>query len=86
MREGRSTQQIGRKGTSNGRWIVGVKLAYIVNQRGVVVAWDGATANVYDAVFRPLIADFADDMVVFTDMGVHARTGDPLNMQACSRN
>ena len=86
MREGRSAQQIGRKGTSNQRWIVGVKLAYIVNQRGVVVAWDGATANVYDAVFRPLIADFADDMVVFTDMGFHAKTGDPPNMKPCPRN
>ena len=86
MREGRSAQQIGRKGTSNQRWIVGVKLAYIVNQRGLVVAWDGAPANVYDAVFHPLIADFADDMVVFTDMGFHAKTGDPPNMKPCPRN
>ena len=86
MREGRSAQQIGRKGKSNQRWIVGVKLAYIVNQRGLVVAWDGAPANVYDAVFHPLIADFADDMVVFTDMGFHAKTGDPPNMKPCPRN
>ncbi len=85
MREGRSAQQIGRKGKSNQRWIVGVKLAYIVNQRGLVVAWDGAPANVYDAVFHPLIADFQDDMVVFTDMGFHAKTGDPPNMKPCAR-
>jgi hypothetical protein len=86
MREGRSAQQIGRKGKSNQRWIVGVKLGYIVNQRGLVVAWDSAPANVYDAVFHPLIADFADDMVVFTDMGFHAKTGDPPNMKPCPRN
>lgn len=86
MREGRSGQQIGRKGKSNQRWIVGVKLAYIVNQRGLVVAWDCAPANVYDAVFHPLIADFQDDMVVFTDMGFHAKCGDPLNMNPCARN
>src|SRR3712207_5263323 len=61
MREGRSARQIGRKGKSNQRWIVGGKLAYIVNQRGLVVAWDCATANVHDAVFHPLIADFADE-------------------------
>jgi hypothetical protein len=77
MREGRSPQQIGRKRKSNQRWIVGVKLAYIVNQHGRVVAWDSAPANVYDAVFHPLIADFVDDMVVFTDMGFHAKGGDP---------
>jgi hypothetical protein len=86
MREGRSRQQIGRKGKSNHRWIVGVKLAYIVNQRGLVVAWDSAPANVYDAVFHPLIAEFADDMVVFTDMGFHAKSGDPPNMKPCPRN
>ena len=46
MREGRSPQQIGRKGLSNHRWIVGGKLCLVVNQYGLVVAWDCATANV----------------------------------------
>jgi hypothetical protein len=86
MREGRSPQQIGRNGTSNHRWIVGVTVAYLVNQHGLIVAWHSAPANVYDAVFQSLIADFADDMVVFTDMGFHAKTGDPPTMQACPRN
>ncbi len=85
MRDGRSERQIGRKGKSNQRWIVGSKLAYIVNQRGLVVAWDCASANVYDAVFHPLIADFQDDMVVLTDMGFHAKSGDPANMKPCPR-
>jgi len=65
---------------------VGVKLAYLVNQWGLIVAWDGAPANVYDAVFHPLIADFQDEMVVLTDMGFYAKTGDPPNMQPCKRN
>ncbi len=86
MREGRSVRQIGRKGTSNQRWIVGVKLAYVVNQRGLIVAWDSAPANVYDAAFHPLIADFQHQMGVCTDMGFHAQSGDPLNMKACPRN
>jgi hypothetical protein len=86
MRQGRSARHIGCKGTSNQRWIVGVTRAYIVNHHGVVVAWDGAAANVYAAVVHPVIADFPHDMVVFTDMGVHATRGDPLNMQACARN
>ncbi len=86
MREGRSKRQIGRKGKSNQRWIVGVKFAYLVNQHGLVVAWDCATANVYDAVFHPLIADFADEMVILTDMGLHATTGDPPKLKPCRRN
>ena len=38
MREGRSSQQIGRKGLSNHRWIVGGKLCLLLNQWGLVVA------------------------------------------------
>ena len=44
MREGRSPQQIGRKGLSNHRWIVGGKLCLLLNQYGLVVAWACDTA------------------------------------------
>jgi len=52
MREGRSPQQIGRKGLSNHRWIVGGKLCLLLNQWGLVVAWECATANVPDNTFQ----------------------------------
>src|SRR3982751_4833730 len=39
IREGRSPQQIGRKGLSNHRWIVGGKLCLLLNQYGLVVGW-----------------------------------------------
>ncbi len=39
MREGRSPQQIGRKGLSNHRWIVGGKLCLLLNQWGLIVGW-----------------------------------------------
>lgn len=38
IREGRSEGQIGRKGVSNHRWIVGGKLCLLLNQFGLVVA------------------------------------------------
>src|SRR5215470_5636029 len=38
------TQQIGRKGLSNHRWIVGGKLCLVVTQYGLVVAWACDTA------------------------------------------
>src|SRR5205085_4874677 len=44
-REGRSRQQIGKKGKSNGRWIVGVKLAWLINNAGEVVDWAWLPAN-----------------------------------------
>jgi hypothetical protein len=37
-REDRAARQIGAKGLSNHRWIVGAKLAYVLNQYGLVVA------------------------------------------------
>ena len=85
MREGRSAQQIGRKGKSNHRWIVGGKLAYIVNQLGLVVAWDCAAANAHATRFQALSADFQEELVGLTDTGFHAKTGDPPNMKVCPR-
>ena len=43
-REGRSPQQIGRKGLSNHRWIVGGKLCLLLNQWGLIVGWACAMA------------------------------------------
>jgi hypothetical protein len=85
MREGRSPKQIGKKGKSNHRWIVGVKLGMVLNQWGLVVEWDYNTANVHDGAFQPMIAEFEDEMVVLTDHGFHLKTGDPSNMKVCER-
>ena len=84
-REDRSEWQIGRKGLSNHRWIVGAKLGYVVNHSGLVVAWDDAAANAPDNAFRDLVADFADEMVVLTDNAFHRKDGDPSNQKACKR-
>jgi hypothetical protein len=85
MREGRSPAQIGKKGYSNHRWIVGGKLCFIVNQWGLICAWDCAPANVHDTHVQPLIAQFDGQRIVLTDTGFHAKTGDPGNMQVCPR-
>jgi hypothetical protein len=85
MREGRSPAQIGKKGKSNHRWIVGGKRCFILNQRGLIGAWDCATANVHGTHFHPLIAQFHDQMIILTDPGCHAKTGDPATMKVCPR-
>lgn len=84
-REDRADLQIGRKGLSNHRWIVGAKLAYLVNQYGLIVAWDYVAANVPDNAFQDLIAEFQDRMVILTDMAFHAKGGNPPNQKACKR-
>jgi hypothetical protein len=47
-REDRADRQIGGKMLSNHRWIIGAKLVYVVNQWGLVVAWDYASGEVPD--------------------------------------
>jgi hypothetical protein len=85
IREGRSPQQIGRKGVSNHRWIVGGKLCLLLNQYGLVVGWDCATANVADNTFQWLIHQVDGRMIVLSDTGFHAAEGDPANLKLCPR-
>jgi hypothetical protein len=86
IREGRSEQQIGRKGLSNHRWIVGGKLAYLINHLGLIVDWDCATANVYDGTsFQHLVDDVADQMVVFSDESFEKTDWHPTNLRICAR-
>lgn len=85
IREGRSPRQIGRKGYSNHRWIVGGKLGLLLNKFGLVVAWDCQTANVYDNKFQPLVRQVEEQMIVFGDTAFHAAAGDPSNLKLCER-
>jgi len=85
VREGRSPQQIGRKGLSNHRWIVGGKLCLVINHMGGIAGWAWAPANAHDTGFHPLIEVFRLQMVVFGDTGFHAETGDPPNLKVCRR-
>ena len=85
VRERHRRLHLGKKGLSNKRWIVGGKLALILNQLGLVVAWDCDTANVHDTTFHPLIEAFDEVMLVLADQGFHSKTGDPANMKVCQR-
>jgi hypothetical protein len=84
-REGRSAVQLGAKGTSNLRWIVGAKLGFVLDHLGRFVALDCNLASVHDSAFRSLIAALEGQTVVLVDSGWHGRSGDPANMQVCPR-
>lgn len=84
-REGRSATQIGRKGLSNHRWFVGVKLCILVNHLGLPVAWECREGNVADKDFQQYVADFAGESIVFVDSGFHAAAGDRPNIVICKK-
>ena|ERR1051326_8128622 len=73
VREGRIEYHIGRKGLSSYRWIVGGKLCLLLNQEGLIVAWDCATANVADNTFQRLIRQFEGEMIALADQAFHAK-------------
>jgi len=85
IRAGRAGQPLGKKGSSNHRWIVGGKLCVIVNQWGRIVDWAWDTAHVHDTGFHPLIQRYQDRMILFRDLGFHARADDPTNLKVCPR-
>ena len=84
-REGRTAHQLGNKGLSNQRWLIGAKLGFVLNHLGLFTAWDCNWLSTADRDFRPLIAQFRDEMVVLTDSAFHGKTQDPVNMKPCKR-
>ena len=86
MREGRSDKQIGKKGKSNKRWIVGGKLCFLLNHLGLIVDWDCDTANVYDgSAFQDIVDNVIGKMVVFSDTGFEKKDWHPSNLRLCQR-
>jgi hypothetical protein len=85
IREGRSPQQIGRKGLSNHRWMVGGKRCLLLNPYGLVVGWACSTATVAEHTFQWLIRQVDGRMIVLSDTAFHAAAGDPANLKLCPR-
>lgn len=82
--------RIATKGKSNFRWIMGAKLAVVLNQFGLVVDFDVSAADVGDTAFLPLVEKFDQQMLVLSDQGFHAQSkdgqrGDPPNLKVCQK-
>ena len=85
VRAGRNLHQVGKRGQSNHRWILGGKLGIVLNKFGLIVDWDCATANVHDQRFLPLLSNYDGEMIILTDTGFHRAKGDPANVKICKR-
>lgn len=85
IREGRSEQQLGGKGKDKGRWMVGIKLAWIINAEGKVIAWAWHNANVHDQNFLPLVESLKDKSIVLSDFGFRKASGTPENLKLCPK-
>src|SRR2546425_2744248 len=81
IREGRSPQQIGLKGVSNHRWIVGGKLCLVLNQWGLIVGGACATANVADNTFQWLRPQVCGRLNIFRGNALPCAAGGSSHTQ-----
>ena len=85
IRQGRNGKQVGKKGRDKGRWSVGLKLCWLLNDQGKVVAWDYDTMNVHDRHFLPLLEPFEKQTIVLADLGFYDKDGLPDNLKLCPK-
>lgn len=85
IREGRSQRQISGKNRDKGRWSVGIKLCWLLDTYGRVVAWDWNTMNTHDQHFQHVAEQFGEDTIVLADMGFYSADGIPHNMKLCEK-
>jgi hypothetical protein len=85
IRQGRSPQQVGKKGKDKGRWTVGIKLCWLLNNQGQVVDWEAAPLNTHDQQFHPLIERYDGQTIVLGDLGFRCQKGIPANLKLCQK-
>jgi hypothetical protein len=83
IREGRSAGQIGTKNRDKGRWSIGLKVSWVLNRLGQVVAWHWLPMNHPDQDFLPLLNLLKQDGVVLADLGFRCKAGMPDNLKLC---
>jgi hypothetical protein len=85
IREGRSQQQVGKKGRDKGRWSIGIKLCVLLNDVCRVVNWDWATLNVHDKHFHPVVEPFIGATIALADFGFRDKDSVPANLKICKK-
>lgn len=85
IREGRSDYQVGKKGKDKGRWSVGIKLCWILNNIGRVVGWSWLPMNAHDQHFHDLIEQGDELTITLSDLGFRCKDGIPNNLKLCPK-
>lgn len=84
-RERCSEQQDGKKGQSHGRWIVGVKLGWLITNAGKIVTWQWDTANVSERAFRDMPLASTGATSTLCDFGFREKDAPHEKMLFCEK-
>jgi hypothetical protein len=85
VREGRSQQQIGKKGRDKGRWIIGGRLWVMLDTYGRIIEWHFLTLDHADKHFNRFATPFAGQTVTLTDLGFRDAQGAPDHLKFCQK-
>lgn len=85
IRAGRSQQQVGTKNRDKGRWSIGVKLCWILNQAGQVCGWIWDGLHCPDNAFLDFFKEYDQQAVIFADWGFRCAAGVPENVKLCKK-
>ena len=85
IRQGRSSQQFGKKSRDKGRWSVGIKVCWILNVFGQVCGWIWDPMNTPDNTFLDFFEEYDEQAVVLTDWGFRCADGLPDNIKVCKK-
>lgn len=84
-REGRSLQHVGKQGVSNGRWIIGVNVGWVIKNAGKIVMWPWDTAKVSDRECCDRALASNHETIVLGDDGVRERGAPHEHMLFCAK-
>ena len=85
IRQGRSKRQLGRKGKDKGRWVIGIKLCWLLDSFGRVVEGSWAPQGTPDKSFNRLVADLEGQTLTLADLGFRDANGIPPNLILCTK-
>jgi hypothetical protein len=85
IRQGRSKQQIGKKGRDKGRWMIGFRLWWLLDTFGRVVEWYWLDLSHPDHDYNALTASFDEQTIALHDFGFRDAKGVPSNIKICKK-
>jgi len=85
IREGRSKKQVGKKNKDKGRWSIGIKLCWVLNNLGRVIGWQWRPMNAHDQEFNAEIEQWDEETITLTDLGFRSKDGVPGNIKLCEK-
>lgn len=86
IRQGRTPNQIGKKGRDKGRWFIGGRFFAMLDCYGCFVEWSWHSADHPDKDFNRVTQSFAEQTITLADLGFRDADGTPDPIQPVQKH